>query len=156
MLIVLIAIGIIGIITGIIMLKKMYDEVYGGATILICALILVSSIIASLVLTTELVEGRCIPEKVEMYEEENAKIEADVAIAIETYMTHEGQTMDNASKRIEPGSSLTIIAAYPELRSSELVAESIRIHNENNQKIKSLRDDLIDLRAIRWWLYFGE
>lgn len=156
MLIVFIAIGIIGIITGIIMFNKMYDETYGGVTILISALVLFSCIIASLVLTTELVEGKYIPEKIEMYEEENAKIESDVAIAIETYMTHEGQTMDNASKRIEPGSSLTIIAAYPELRSSELVAESIRIHNENNQKIKSLRDDLIGLKAIRWWLYFGK
>lgn len=156
MLIVLATIGIIGIIAGIIMYNKMYDEVYGYATILICSLMLVSFIIASLVLTTELVEGNCIPEKVEMYEEENAKIESDIAIAIEAYMEHEGQTMDNASKRIESGSSLTIIAAYPELRSSELVAESIRIHNENNQKIKSLRDDLIGLKAIRWWLYFGK
>lgn len=156
MLIVLATIGIIGIIAGIVMYNKIYDEVYGYATILICALMLVSFIIASFVLTTELVKGNCIPEKVEMYEEENAKIESDIAIAIEAYMEHEGQTMDNASKRIEPGSSLTIIAAYPELRSSELVAESIRIHNDNNQKIKSLKDDLISLKAIRWWLYFGK
>ena len=156
MLIVLAVIGIIGIIVGIIMYNKMFDETYCGVTILVSALVLASCVIASLVLTTELIEGRCLPEKIEMYEEENAKIESDVAIAIEAYMTHEGQTMDNASKRIEPGSSLTIIAAYPELRSSDLVAESIRIHNENNQKIKSLKDDLINLKAIRWWLYFGE
>ena len=156
MLIVLAVIGIIGIIVGIIMYNKMFDETYSGVTILVSALVLASCVIASLVLTTELIEGRCLPEKIEMYEEENAKIESDVAIAIEAYMTHEGQTMDNASKRIEPGSSLTIIAAYPELRSSDLVAESIRIHNENNQKIKSLKDDLINLKAIRWWLYFGE
>ena len=156
MLIVLTVIGIIGIIAGIIMFNKMFDETYGGVTILVSAIVLISCVIASLVLTTELINGRCIPEKVEMYEQENAKIESDITIAIETYMEHEGKTMDNASQRIEPGSSLTIIAAYPELRSSELVAESIRIHNENNQKIKSLKDDLINLKAIRWWLYFGE
>ena len=44
---------------------------------------------------------------------------------------------------------------YPELKSDKLVEEQISVYEENNKKIRELKEDKIDLKVKKWWLYFG-
>lgn len=52
--------------------------------------------------------------------------------------------------------SITLVSLYPELKSDALVNTQIEIYTENNKKIKKLKEELIDLSAKKWILYFGE
>ncbi len=93
-------------------------------------------------------------EKLSMYEQENARIESDIATMIDQYMTYEGNIVDRASVKNNE-SALALVNLYPDLKTSELVNQQIQIHTENNAKIKELKEDLIDLQVAKWWLYFG-
>ena len=85
--------------------------------------------------------------------EENAAIEQKVADSVNAYLNHESGIMNTL--KTNPESSITIVAAYPTLNSSELIAEQIRIYNSNNQKIKELKEQKVLLGIKRWWIYFG-
>ena len=43
----------------------------------------------------------------------------------------------------------------PELKSDKLVEEQISVYEENNKKIRELKEDKINLKVKKWWLYFG-
>ena len=117
--------------------------------------LLVSTLIGFCICGSALKAGNYIDDKIEMYQSENAKIETQVAECIETYLSHEKGIIDAASDKIEPGTALTLIAAYPELHSSELITKQIEVYNNNNIQIKELRAAKIDLAVYRWWVYFG-
>lgn len=94
-------------------------------------------------------------EQIEMYELENAKIEQDVASAILTYCTYEKETVAGITEKINSESSITLVAAYPELYSSMLVKEQINIYMSNREQIKELKSQKLQLKVYSWWLYFG-
>lgn len=96
-------------------------------------------------------QGSVIQDKIDMYTEENQKIESDIAMLVEKYMSYEGEVMNNASSE----SAITLVNLYPDLKSSELVAQEIQVHTDNNAKIKQLKEDKINLSVKKWWLYFG-
>lgn len=96
-------------------------------------------------------KGSVIQDKIDMYTEENQKIESDIAMLVEKYMSYEGEVMNNASSE----SAITLVNLYPDLKSSELVAQEIQVHTDNNAKIKQLKEDKINLSVKKWWLYFG-
>lgn len=81
------------------------------------------------------IDSRYTDQKIQMYQEENEKIEEDVNVIITQYMEHENETFDMS--KIE--SSTVLIQMYPELKSNELVSKQIDIYNENNKKIKKLK-----------------
>ena len=89
-----------------------------------------------------------------MYEQENAHIENDIAEMIDQYKAYEGDVIDGVSAKNNE-SSLALVNLYPDLKTSELVNQQINIHTENNQKIKDLKESLINLKVAKWWLYFG-
>lgn len=93
-------------------------------------------------------------EKLAMYEQENTRIESDIAAMIDQYKAYEGDVIDSVSIKNNE-SALALVNLYPDLKTSELVNQQINIHTENNTKIKELKEDLIDLRVAKWWLYFG-
>lgn len=95
--------------------------------------------------------SRTLPEKIAMYEEENKKIEDDIAIMVKEYMQYEGDTF----KDVTSESAITLVNLYPELKSSELVTQQISIHTENNKKIKELKESLIEAKNAKYLLYFG-
>ena len=94
---------------------------------------------------------RTLPEKIAMYEEENKKIEEDIAIMVKEYMQYEGDTF----KDVTSESAITLVNLYPELKSSELVTQQISIYTENSKKIKELKEDLIEAKNAKYLLYFG-
>ena len=93
--------------------------------------------------------------KIAMYEEENTKIEQDIATIVKDYMNYEKDTYKVASEQIESSSLLVLTELYPDLKSNELVKRQIDIYTENNNKIKQLKEEKINNQTCKWWLYFG-
>lgn len=98
-----------------------------------------------------LVNARDVDERIAMYEEQNAKIEAQVSEAVETYMTHEDEVFDKA----KADSSITLVSLYPELKSDTLMQELTSTYTENNKKICELKEEKITAKRAKFWLYFG-
>lgn len=122
-----VALGIIGCITG------------------------VASLIAVLILTGSVINQRNIDKKIELYTEQNAVIEQQIQDTVEAYMSFEKDVMTECA----PESAITLVAAYPELASDELVKTQINTYVSNNKKIIDLKTSKINGNAYRWWLYFG-
>ena len=139
-------------ITGCVISAKRYhrDDGFNGYTIVggiggVCALIAVIALTVGV--TTNSVKAN----EIDMREAENLEIETYMADCIENYMEFE----KNVVIECAPESSLTLIAAYPELSSDELVKEQIKTYKNNQETIIQLKTDLIYDKVIRWWLYFG-
>ena len=95
--------------------------------------------------------GRIIDEKIAMYQEENNKIEKQIDTLVSNYMNYESDTYE----KIKSESSITLVSMYPELKSDKLVEEQISVYEENNKKIREFKEDKINLKVKKWWLYFG-
>jgi len=94
---------------------------------------------------------RLIDDKIAMYQEENANIEAQISEAVQKYQEYETEIFTDVSKE----SAITLIALYPELKADTLVQAQIEVYIANNEKIKELKEKKIDGRNVQWWLYFG-
>ena len=92
-----------------------------------------------------------IDDRIVMYEEENARIEQQIADVVEQYQKYETDIFMD----VAPDTAVTLVALYPELKSDTLVQSQIEVYTENNKMIKSLRDQQIKGNVSRWWLYFG-
>lgn len=126
------------------------DDVWEGLGVfaLIVTGVLAICVIFNLI---TVVSGRTLPAKIAMYEEENKRIEEDIAIMVKEYMQYEGDTFKDVSSE----SAITLVNLYPELKSSELVTQQISIHTENSKKIKELKESLIEAKNAKYLLYFG-
>ena len=93
-----------------------------------------------------------IDKKIALYEEENAKIEQQIADTVERYQEYETGIFTD----IAPESSITLVTLYPELKSDTLVQSQIEVYIENNKEIKELKSLAINASVYRWWLYFGK
>lgn len=94
-----------------------------------------------------------IPAKIAMYEEENAKIEEKVSNTVNKYMEYEKNII------IEVGpddDAFSLVSLYPELGADTLISNEIEIYTSNNQKIKELKDEALDISNYRFWMYFGK
>ena len=129
-------------------LSKKYDvEWINAFTIIFIAL----AVLFCLLGIPGTIDSRYTDQKIQMYQEENEKIEEDVSVIITQYMKHENETFDMS--KIE--SSTVLIQMYPELKSNELVSKQIDIYNENNKKIKKLKIEKIKNQKAKFYLYFG-
>ena len=102
-------------------------------------------------LVSKNINGKVIDSKIEMYSEENTKIEESISDLVSEYMEFESETF----KDLKGDDSITLISLYPELKSDELIKAQIEIYQENNEKIKELKESRLNLTLVRWWLYFG-
>lgn len=93
------------------------------------------------------------PQQIQMYEEENKKIEAQISEAVQVYLVHESEVYSNI--KLPDDSLVSIVAAIPELNSSQLISKQIEILESNNEKIKELKDKVAQSSESKWWLYFG-
>lgn len=98
-----------------------------------------------------IVEGKIIDEKIEMYSQENAKIEADIDALVAEYMVYESSTLAD----LRGDNAIALVSLYPELKSDELVKAQIDIYRANAEKIKELKEAKLEIRVAKWWLYFG-
>lgn len=107
--------------------------------------------IATIIFGALVINGRTINSKIEMYSEENQKIEDDMNVLVEQYMNYESGTYGE----LKGESSITLVSLYPELKADALVEKQIEVYVTNNEKIKSLKEKLINVSNYKWWLYFG-
>ena len=92
-----------------------------------------------------------IDDRIVMYEEENTRIEQQIADVVEQYQKYETDIF----MEVAPESAVTMVSLYPELKSDSLVQAQIEVYTENNKTIRDLRDKQIKGNVYRWWLYFG-
>lgn len=90
--------------------------------------------------------------KIKMYEKENSNIEEQMDVLVKNYMEYEKETIKNCS----PKSSITLVSLYPKLKSDALVSKQMDVYYKNNNKIKKLKEDKLDISTDRWLLYFGK
>ena len=122
-------------------------EVFSGFGIFISVVALIGIIINIGIL----INGRTLDDKIAMYEQENAAIEQSVDVLVKDYYRHESDTYSS----LTPENAVLFASAYPELQSNELATKQLEIYVENNNKIKELKEDQINLSRNRFWLYFG-
>lgn len=127
------------------------DEEISGGICACLAILFVLSLIPTIGLTVGVINGRTLDQKIEMYTEENEKIESQMSELIAQYMDYESSTLGD----LKGESSIALISLYPELKADALVAKQTEIYIENNQKIKELKEKAINISNYKWWLYFG-
>ena len=142
----IIVIIVITILIGILEMY-MFDECFGAG------LIFLGELIALIFLINGLVNMRVIDTKIELYSQQNIKIESKVENAVKQYMEYENKTFTELKNE---ESYITLVSLYPELKSDELIKKEIEIYEENNKKILSLKEEKTNKTIYRWWLYFGK
>ena len=98
-----------------------------------------------------LANATVIDQKIEMYEEENEKIEAELELIVKEYMKYEKETYESFKNE----SPTTVVSLFPELRSDTLVQQLMETYSYNSAQIKSLKSQKINLSSAKWRLYFG-
>jgi hypothetical protein len=130
---------------------RCHMEATGGVILGVGVCGAIISTIAIICLAIEASSFTVIDAKIEMYQDENTKIESQIAECIEQYQQYETDIFTE----VAPESSVTLVALYPELKSDTLVSKQIDIYLENNKIIKKLKETKINGDVVRWWLYFG-
>ena len=154
MILVTLVIGILMAVGGIILYCKLDDDkdAIGTSLQIIGAIIIIISTIASIILFISVINRAGIEKKIAMYEEENTKIEQQIADVVTQYQEYEAGIFTE----VAPESAMTLVALYPELKSDTLVQSQIEVYADNNKQIKDLKCKAINASVIRWWLYFGK
>lgn len=114
-------------------------------------LMTIGALVAAGVLFSRLSSMMVIDEKIAMYSEENAKIETQLAEAVEQYRAYE----TNVFQSVAPESAVTLVTLYPELKADTLVQAQMDVYVANNAQIKELKVSKLNEPIYRWWLYFG-
>ncbi len=152
MIIVILLVSIVLLIAGMLVYQNSCDYETLGAVIGgvggFCGIV---SLIALAALAVSVSALTVTDDKIEMYQEENAKIEFQIAECIEQYQQYETEIFT----KVDPESAITLVALYPELKADTLVSKQIDVYIENNGIIKELKAEKINGDVYRWWLYFG-
>ena len=154
MILVILAIGILLLVLGIILYDKLEagaDEV-GSVFQIVGIVVIVISTIVSIVLLISVLKSVNIEKKIDIYVEENTKIEQQIADVVKQYQEYE----TGIFTEVTPEGSITLVALYPELKSDTLVQSQIKVYVDNNNTIKELKSSAINAYVYRWWLYFGK
>lgn len=151
MILVIMGIFILLMVIGDVLFNRSYGEV-GAPIIVVSVISLIVSIIAIIYFGVNVKSNDVIDDKIAMYQEENTKIEEQIAIVVSDYMEHESKVFDSA----KVSSPVILAQLYPELKSDELIKSQIDIYVANNEKIKDLKLKKINISVYRWWLYFGK
>lgn len=109
-------------------------------------------LIVAIILCIGVKDGAVIDEKIAMYKKENTKIEAQMDMLVSQYMKFETDTYGELKNE----SSITLVSLYPDLKSDELVKKQIDVYESNNKEIRGMKEKKINLKVLKWWLYFGK
>ena len=154
MILVILAFGILTIILGVILYDKLdcgKDEI-GTIFQIVGTVATIISTIVTIVLLVCVLNRVNIEKKIAIYEQENTKIEQQIADTVKQYQEYE----TGIFTEVAPESSITLVALYPELKSDTLVQSQIKVYVDNNKTIKELKSSAINAPVYRWWLYFGK
>lgn len=90
-----------------------------------------------------------IDDKINMYVEENTKIEEQMTTIVQSYKGYEERIIKNIADME------VAFIKYPELKASELVQKQMNVYISNNNKLKELKETKIETKIYKWLLYFG-
>lgn len=153
MLILIDTISLVLIIIGTVLLYVSQGDSGHGLVVPGVLCFLVSFALTLFCLDSVISAEKSYPQQIQMYEEENRKIEAQISEAVQVYLAHESGIYSNI--KLSDDSLVSIVAAIPELNSSQLIVKQIEIFESNNEKIKELKDKVAQSNTNKWWLYFG-
>lgn len=153
MILVILLISLALTITGcVIYYKGNYDtEGFGFGVGVVGGITFTISMVATIVLGVEALSLSVVDDKIAMYQEENNKIETQIAEIVKQYQEYEKDIFIEVS----PESAVTLVSLYPELKSDSLVQKQIEVYVANNETIKTLKESKINGNVVKWWLYFG-
>ena len=156
MILVILGVGILLLILNYFIIKNMKygmcKDLLDVLTLILGGIATIGGFMFTIFIITEVASSLPIDDKIAMYQEENAKIESQVADIVERYMEYETETFE-----IKTDDSYIVVASlYPELKSNTLVKSQIEVFVDNNNKIKELKEEKIGYSIARWWLYFGK
>jgi hypothetical protein len=131
--------------------KKEYDdELYCTATF-IAFIVSMFFLFWVIKLCVSLGTEYALDEKIQMYSEENAKIEENVSAIVQNYMDFETSTYE----KFKDEDALNLVSLFPELKSDSLVQDLLVVYVDNTNEIKKLKTKKIELSTVKWKLYFG-
>lgn len=90
-----------------------------------------------------------VDQKIDMFQEENTKIEEQITTIVNSYKGYEKETISNIAEME------VLMIKFPELKTSDLVKTQMNVYIENNKKIKQLKEIKIETKITKWLLYFG-
>lgn len=137
---------------------RIYNKGYDGAgfTLGVIAAVLgaVSAILGiyTCYLWYDVSTGEAIEQMIAMYQEQNEEIESSIETTVSAYMDFEERTYGE----LKDEDAINLVSLFPELKSDVLVQQQINVYIANNDQIKQLREEQINLSRERWLLYFGK
>ena len=151
MILVILAVCIALVVIGVVVAENTYHDEVGVTMVIIGSLVGFVSLVVTVALCCEVSAVARIDDKIAMYNDENARIEQQIAECVERYQEYE----QGVFEKVSPEDAVVLVTHYPELKSDTLVQMQIATYVENNNKIKGLKAQQIDITVIKWWLYFG-
>ena len=104
---------------------------------------------------TDTVKLNTMEERIAIYEEENADIEEQIKIIVESYQDYEEGIFDKVDlDKLNSDNLLLLTSIYPELKTNTLIQTQIQVHVDNANEIKKLKTQALDCKIWRWWLCF--
>lgn len=94
-----------------------------------------------------------ISNKIEMYEEENKKVETQLVESVNIWLTRQETTFESISSI---DGVTTYLVKYPELKGDSLVDELMETYKNNSKEIKQLKSRKINLEGIAKIGWFGK
>lgn len=144
---------IASIIASIVFYNK-YTKLRSEDFATLCTIFIILSVVLFItifLLLDDIVSSTLIDEKIAMYQEENIKIEKDISNVVIDYKQYELDVFDKS----EIESPVVLVQLYPELKSDTLVQKQIELYINNNSMIKQLKNQQIDYKVSKWWVYFN-
>lgn len=133
--------------------SNMDDDISANAILAACTgLISIGFFIWIVVLIFSLGKEQTINAKILMYEEENTSIEESIDTTVKNYMEFESKTYSD----LKSENAINLVSLFPELKADTLVQKQIELYISNNNSIKELKEEKIDLSKAKWKLYFGK
>lgn len=154
MLIIFLLVGLGLFVSGLLVLKltEYGDEnPYSYIGSLFGGFMTLAVIIVMIVGGVKVSRDKTIDTRILMYQEENIKIETMVTTTVEKYLEHELNIFDS----LQGEDIQTLLVVYPEINSNELVKRQVEIFIENNNNIKALKEEKLNIQVWRFWVYFG-
>ena len=121
--------------------KSIYESwnIIGSIISLVCGLVLF------ILVCVYTFNKPTISNKIEMYEEENKKVETQLVESVNMWLTHQETTFESISSI---DGVTTYLVKYPELKGDSLVDELMETYKNNSKEIKQLKSRKINLEGI--------
>ena len=163
MLIVGLIISLIGLCLENMILNKTYNinetlEMISGCMTIVSSAVLLASIVGIIYCSYSVSKLQVADAKINMYIEENQKIQDQISTIVENYKNYEKNTYTEIIKNIDIKNTdvLVLSQLFPDIKTNDLVSTQMQTYIDNNNKIKELKEEKINHQVDKWWLYFGK